>query len=111
MTLSFIGPELYGPELGVLDTRQLELPGREALAHLGDRCAQDAALLRRARRPEALSRRLFFGAQPRLAALLAQEPRAPVAREDDVREHVVHAIAHGGHGARASGRHALVQAR
>src|SRR5262245_11959849 len=38
---------LQRAEFGVLDAGQIELPGGEPLAHLRDRSAQDAPLLRR----------------------------------------------------------------
>src|SRR2546422_7707705 len=99
--------QLYRPELGVGHTRQLELPGGEALADLSDRGAQGTALLYRGRRPEALSCRLFLRGQPRLATLLGQQPRVSIAREDDVREHVAHGIDHRGAAARVQRRYAI----
>src|SRR5262249_17884313 len=79
---------------------QIELPGGEPLAYLGDRGAQDASLLRRRRGAETEAGRLHFRREPRLAALLRQEPGGPVTGEDDAGQQ----IAPGGGGGRASAR-------
>src|SRR5215831_17472264 len=91
---------LQRAELGVLDAGQIELPGGEPLAYLGDRGAQDASLLRRRRGAETEAGRLHFRREPRLAALLGQEPGVPVPGEDDAGQQ----IARGGDDGRASAR-------
>src|SRR5262249_4946042 len=107
----YMAPGLYAPELSVFDDRQLELPGREALAHLSNRGAQHAALLRSGRRSQTLSCRLLLRGQPRLATLVGQQPRVPVTREDDVREHVAQRIGHGGPPPRVQCRHPITHHR
>src|SRR6267378_4365677 len=92
--MSMATSPLYRPELGVLDARQLELPGREPLAHLSNGGAEHAALLNRGRGAEALARRLFLRGQPRLTALRGEQPRVAVAGEDDVGEQVAYGVDH-----------------
>jgi hypothetical protein len=84
---------------------------REALAHLSDGGSQDAALLRLGRSPEPLTRRRFLRGQPRLAAILGQQPRVPVPGEDDTREQVANGLDHRSPAARIQRRHALAQER
>src|SRR5262249_4736921 len=69
---------LQRAELGVLDAGQIELPGGEPLAHLRDRGAQDAPLLRRRRGAETEAGRLYLGHPPRLPALPWPGPRVPL---------------------------------
>src|SRR5258708_19173134 len=81
---------LDGAELSVLDARQLELPCGEPLTHLGDRGAQNSTPLRRSRSAEPVTRRLRLRGQPWLAPLLGQQPRVPVAGENDVSPPIAH---------------------
>src|SRR5437899_10780372 len=97
---------LYGTQHGVIDVRKVELPRGEPLAYLGDRGAENTALLRRGRGTEALTRGLRLGGQPGLTALFRKQPRVPVAGEDDVREHVAHGGGHRGASPRVERRHA-----
>src|SRR5213592_4313871 len=101
---------LQRPELGVDDRRYVELPRREPLAQLGERGAQHATLLGDRRGAEPLARRLLLRGEPRLAALLGQQPRVAVAGKDDVLEQVAHSVDHCCAPARVEPGHTAAQA-
>ena len=85
------------------------------LANRSRTCAiggpQDATLLRQRRGAEPVARRLLFRGQPRLAALLRQQPRVAIAGEDDVREEIAHGVDHRGAAARVQRGHAAAEER
>src|SRR4029077_17138781 len=111
VSMTSLSYPLYGTQHGVVDARKVELPRGEPLADLGDRGAENPALLRRGRGTETVARRLRLGGQPGLAALFRKQPRVPVSGEDDVREHVTHGGGHRGASSRVERRHAAPQKR